>query len=126
VAPLVAAAAAPAGHAGGQWAAGGASALAVAVSGLGYGLYPAFRGAVRPALHAHGEWAAKLFEVKEHLAVAVLLLALAGLVAARRGAQGPSRQAARQAYLGAAVLATATTVLGVWVSSLARFALATP
>lgn len=110
---------------GARWAAGGATGLAVAVNGLGYGLYPAFREAVRPALYAHGDWAGRLFEVKEHLAVAVLLLALAGLVAARRGADGALRQAARQAYLGAAVLATASTLLGVWVSSLARFALAT-
>jgi hypothetical protein len=98
----------------------GAAALAAVAFGGGLFLYPDYRKAVRRALfteHPSLGWA---FERKEHLAVAVVLLAIAGaLLQTGRGevSDGRLRVAAQRAFAAAALLAWVVVALGVAVAA---------
>jgi hypothetical protein len=87
-----------------------ATALVTVVAALGAALYPRYRTTIKPALLASAPAVGELFERKEHLGVAALVLAWTGLVAHalahRRGAVQPQLgRTAFVAYVGAAVVA---------------------
>lgn len=94
----------------------------VTVTGiLGVGLYPAYRVLLKPGIFAASPAVGSAFERKEHLGMAVVVLAWVGLAAhwaqcrERRLAWRLSR-IAFVAYAGAATLATISAVLGVAVA----------
>jgi len=103
--------------AGASW---GAAALATTAFGGGLLLYPTYRQTVRRALfvaHPSLGWA---FERKEHLAVAVVALAVAGALLQTAGArpEAPAslRSAAQRSFAAAAIVAWVVVALGVAVA----------
>jgi hypothetical protein len=93
---------------------------------LGALLYAPYRQTIKPQIFAASAAVGNLFERKEHLGVAVVVLAWVGLVAhmaeARerfRYASGP--RIAPVAYLGAATLAAISAALGIAVSVFKTF-----
>ena len=99
----------------------------VTMAGLcGAILYPGYREVVKPALLAHAPHVGAAFERKEHLAVAAVILAWAGLAAhwaacRDRFTLARLERAAFVAYWGAAMLATTAATLGVIVAASATF-----
>jgi hypothetical protein len=95
----------------------------VTVSGLlGALLYPDYRERLKPTIFARSPAVGDAFERKEHLAVAAVVLAWAGLVAhwaACRDGFTEARldRAAFVAYAGAATLATIAACLGILVAT---------
>jgi hypothetical protein len=104
-----------------------ATALVTMVGALGGLLYPGYRQLVKPALFARWPAVGWAFERKEHLGVATILLAWAGLAALLAeprpdaGGSVPPVRAARVAYVAAAISATITATLGVWAAAHATF-----
>jgi len=106
-----------------------ATALVTLTGLLGGLLYPGYRQLVKPALFARWPAVGWAFERKEHLGVATVLLAWAGLAALLAE---PPRDAAdaraldgvrpaRVAYAAAAIGAMITATLGVWAAAHATF-----
>ena len=101
--------------------------LLVTLTGLiGVCLYPAYRTLLKPAIIASSPAVGGAFERKEHLAMAVVVLAWVGLIA--HVAQCRERELAPRlarlafvAYAGAAVLATASAGLGLAVAVFRSF-----
>jgi len=94
-----------------------ATVLVTVVAALGATLYPGYRATIKPALFAAAPAVGELFERKEHLGVAALVLAWTGLVAHalahRRGAVQPQLgRTAFVAYVGAAAVAITTACAG--------------
>jgi hypothetical protein len=99
-----------------------ATALATVTAGLGAVVYPSYRASIKPLIVAAAPAVGELFERKEHLGVAVLVLAWTGLVGhalAHRDRSVPRPELARVAfvaYVGAAVMAIVAAGLGVAVA----------
>lgn len=103
-------------------AAGLATGLATSAGLLGALLYPRYRQIIKPALFASAPLVGNMFERKEHLAVAAVVLAWTGFAAhwavCRDGvAAARLDRAAFVAYAGAAALATVTAILGIIVAA---------
>jgi hypothetical protein len=101
-------------------AAAAATGLATATAAAGALIYPAYRLEVKPAIFAASPLIGNLFERKEHLGVAVVLLAWTGLIvhlnAREERLDFRAPHLAFVAYVGAAVLATFTAGLGLAVA----------
>jgi hypothetical protein len=102
--------------------AGAASALVTAAAALGAMLYPSYRVAVKPLILASAPAVGALFEQKEHLGVAALVLALTGLAAlvlARRrdAATADLGRLALVTYSGAAFMAVVAAGTGLIVGA---------
>ncbi|MBX3251220.1 MAG: hypothetical protein KF901_28845 [Myxococcales bacterium] len=108
---------------GARWSVGLTGAVTAAAFGLGVGIYEAYREHVKRGLFQYDRAAGLLFETKEHLAWAVVVLALggaaAGLLAPPRDRR--LRQLAALSFAGAAALCVVVVALGVYVSSLRGF-----
>lgn len=91
--------------------------------GLGIALYEDYRTIVRRRLFERAPEVGALFETKEHLAWAVLCLALGATVAALLAPREAKRirQSAAVAYGIAAILAIVVAGLGTYVASVASF-----
>lgn len=89
-----------------------ASVLAVVAFGGGVFLYGDYRAGVKRRLLAEAYPLARAFEVKEHLAFLVVVLAVGAAGLLRAGERGVSRQA----YASAAALAWAVVGIG-WLVS---------
>jgi hypothetical protein len=101
-----------------------ATALATATGFLGFLLYPDYRRAIKPVLFEESPRIGWAFERKEHLAIAAIALAWAGLGAHwseprahDAASRATLRRAAWLAYAAAAALATAAAILGVLVAT---------
>jgi hypothetical protein len=97
----------------------GATILVTAVAVLGAVLYPEYRASVKPALFASAPAAGSLFERKEHLGVATLVLAWVGLAAhlvARHRREPQLARAAFVAFTGAAAFASLSAAMGLAVA----------
>jgi hypothetical protein len=106
-----------------RWTIGLATVLTGVAFALGVTIYGHYREDVRLPLFLRNPQAGLLFETKEHLAYAVLALALgAGVcaLAAPREAHGLRRTAAAL-YAAAAGLCMITAGLGVYVATVAAF-----
>ncbi|HEY2409040.1 MAG TPA: hypothetical protein VGI10_23710 [Polyangiaceae bacterium] len=95
-----------------------ATGLVTLTGALGASLYPAYRSTLKPAIFASSPMVGNLFERKEHLAVAVVVLAWVGLCAhwAQTRERPELARLAFVAYAGAAALALTCAVLGVAVA----------
>jgi hypothetical protein len=103
-----------------------ATALVSVTAGLGAFLYPAYRALLKPQIFASSSAIGDAFERKEHLAIAVVVLSWVGLLThCAEGAGRTPRVAAPRiafvAYAGAALLATASAVLGLAVAAFRSF-----
>ncbi len=101
-----------------------AALLILGANALGWILYPPFRETVRLRLYAAGDHLGVLFELKEHLAVAVLALALAaGAMAwrARGEAARTLRPAVAHVTLIAFGLGVLVAALGVYLATTGGF-----
>jgi hypothetical protein len=99
-----------------------ATILVTVAAALGALLYPAYRATVKPMLLAATPAVGALFERKEHLGVAALVLAWAGLgalaLARRRDAAAPDLgRLAFVAYAGAAIVALVAASAGLVVGA---------
>ncbi len=107
----------------GRWALVLSAGFAVLAWSAGVFIYPDYRRVVkRPLFHLSTE-AGLLFEVKEHFAVAVVCLALGGLVAALVAPAGERaiRRAAALMFALASALSALVVGLGVYVASIHGF-----
>jgi hypothetical protein len=107
--------------------------LATLAGALGAGLYPSYRERLRQPIFASAPAVGYLFERKEHLAFAAVLLAWTGAltyaasqmrcedVGAPDATRDALRRAAHWAFVSAAILALATAVLGTVVASYRTF-----
>ncbi len=97
----------------------GAATLAAVAFGGGLFIYPDYRKTVRRALFAAHPALGWAFERKEHLAVAVVALAVAGafLQSGPEVSDGRLRVAAQRAFAAAALLAWVVVALGVAVAA---------
>jgi hypothetical protein len=98
-----------------------ATILVTAAAALGALLYPAYRGELKPAIFASSPLVGGLFERKEHLGVAAVVLAWSGLgLHLGEQREGPSDRGATRpafvAFLGAALFATSAALMGVVVA----------
>jgi hypothetical protein len=103
-------------------AAGAATGLITSTALLGMLLYPSYRMTVKPLLWAQAPLIGGLFERKEHLGMAAVVLAWAGLAAhwaAVRDRFAPAglERSAWIAYVAAAALATLVASLGIIVAA---------
>jgi hypothetical protein len=103
-----------------------ATVLVTIGAGLGAALYPRYRLEVKPRLFGASTFAGELFERKEHLGAAVLVLAWAGLalVWVRRAGDEAHIACGRLAfvaYAGAATLALVVAGAGLLVAAHASF-----
>jgi hypothetical protein len=108
---------------GARWAIALSTALVTLAFSAGIAIYPHYRSAVRRPLFALRPAAGWLFETKEHLAFAVLSLALGAAVcalAAPRDAAALRRAAAAQ-FAAAAGLCALVAALGSFVASVRGF-----
>lgn len=106
-----------------RWAVGFCAAFAVLAFGSGILIYESYRNVVKRPLFRADPVAGFLFETKEHLAVAVMTLAVGGAIAAfaaPRGADG-LRKLAALAFAGASLLCLLVVGLGVWVAAVQGF-----
>jgi hypothetical protein len=97
-----------------------ATVLATVTAALGLALYPTYRSLIKPAIFANSPVIGNAFERKEHLAVAVVVLAWVGLVShwatGEATSERPWARVAHVAYVGAAAIAVLTAGLGVAVA----------
>ncbi|MCB9526060.1 MAG: hypothetical protein H6702_22175 [Myxococcales bacterium] len=101
------------------WSGALATATTVAVSALGWFIYPAYRQHLRRPLYAADVRLGLAFEIKEHLAFFALLLAVAGgaLLWQARGPHGARlRRPIMAAYGLAALLTAVVCALGIWLA----------
>jgi hypothetical protein len=98
-----------------------ATLLATATAVLGAVLYPSYRVTVKPLVLAAAPLVGTLFERKEHLGVAAVVLAWVGLALhwhrCRTHTATPLDRAAFAAYAGAASFALITALLGLVVAA---------
>lgn len=108
---------------GARWSVGLTTLVTALAFGLGLGIYEAYRELVKRPLFAFDPEIGLLFETKEHLAWAVVTLALGGAGAAF--AAGPRdrrlRQSAALAFALAAALCLVVVALGTYVASARSF-----
>jgi len=109
-------------------AAAAATALATLTAAAGALLYPSYRQLVKPALFARWPAVGWAFERKEHLGVATVLMAWAGLaalIAERPDSDGRSwsrpLRPAHAAYVAAAIGAACAAALGLVAAAHATF-----
>ena len=97
----------------------------LAVSALGWAIYPAYRQEIRRQLYLTSVRLGQLFEIKEHLAWYALALSLAGGALMWTSARAPEAALApaiKRTYLLSAILATVSAALGVYLATLKGFA----
>ena len=97
--------------------------VTIAAFAMGLSIYEDYRDLVKRELFMRAPDVGYLFETKEHLAWAVLSLALGAGVAALAAPRNKPRlrQAAAAAYAVAAVLCIVVVALGTYVASVASF-----
>ncbi len=97
-----------------------ATVLTTLTAALGLALYPAYRSLLKPEIFSSSPVIGNAFERKEHLAVALVVLAWVGLVshwaATEEASARPWARVAYVAYFGAATIAVLTAGLGVAVA----------
>jgi len=100
------------------------TAATVLTFGIGLAIYPDYRALVKPGLFELSPATGLMFETKEHLAFAVVCLAVGAGVCAFAAPKGaPSlRRAAAWAYAGAGLLCLLVVILGTYVASRGSFA----
>ena len=93
-----------------------ATALVTVTAAAGALIYPAYRAVVKPAIFAASPMVGDLFERKEHLGVAVVVLSWTGAAFHLGAREDPldlrSSRVAFVAFVGAAVLATLAAAMG--------------
>lgn len=106
-----------------RWAIGLTTLLTMLAFGLGLALYEDYRATVKRTLFATSAPTGLLFETKEHLAYAVLTLALGAGVCALVAPRGGRalRRAAAAAYAAAALLCLIVVGLGTVVAATQGF-----
>lgn len=106
-----------------RWSLGLTTAVVTLAFATGLFIYDDYRDLVRPALLLEHYDTALLFETKEHIAWAVVSLALGGGVAALSAPPGAKRirQAAAAFYGVAALLCLVTVGLGTWIAAVGGF-----
>jgi hypothetical protein len=108
---------------GGRWAVGLTGVVTALAFGLGVGIYEAYRELVKRSLFQADREVGLLFETKEHLAWAVVSLAVGGVAAAFLA--GPRdrdlRRGAALAFALAALLCFVVVGLGTYVASVRSF-----
>ena len=110
-----------------HWAVGLSVAIVTATAALGVAMYGDYRDKLRQWLFQHGPTYGYLFERKEHLAFAAVMLAWSGAVAyfgagwVAGDVRLRLRTAAHWAFVAAASLAVAAAVLGTLVASFRTF-----
>lgn len=98
-----------------------AAAMVALPFGLGWWLYPTYRGHVKPGLRAIDHPALWRFESKEHLAAACLALVVGGAVVLTTAGRTAAGRRAAWWLLACGWLAGVTTAgLGVYVASVAQ------
>jgi hypothetical protein len=109
-----------------RWAASLATASVTLAAALGAWLYPAYRKQLKKPIFLSDFAMGLLFERKEHLAFAAVALAWAGLFLHLSVRDGSPRSLARAraahwSFVGAAMLAVVTALLGVRVATFRSF-----
>jgi hypothetical protein len=110
-----------------HWSIAAATFLPTLAGGLGMWVYGPYRDRIKQSIFIDARWVGLLFERKEHLAFAAILLSWAGAATytLAPNANEPTRDALRtlafRAYVAAAVLATAVALLGTVVASFRSF-----
>lgn len=102
-----------------------ATIFAVAMNGLGWYIYPAYRNEIKRDFYLTNRLYGDFFEIKEHLAYHSMILAIIGgvLISIARGPQARDYiQAIRATYGASAVLAIIVGIIGIWLSSIKGFA----
>lgn len=106
-----------------RWSIGLTTAVVALAFATGLTIYDGYREHVRPQLLLEHYDTALLFETKEHLAWAVLTLALGAGMAALAAPRDAKRirQAAAAFYSVAALLCLVTASLGTWIAAVSGF-----
>lgn len=106
-----------------RWSVGLTTAVTAGAFALGVGIYEDYRAIVKRPLFVADPTAGFLFETKEHLAYAVIALALGAAVVAFAAprSQASLRQLAAALYAAAALACVAVVGLGTYVSSVESF-----
>lgn len=106
------------------WAVGLSTTMTALAFGGGLVIYEAYRAEVKRRLFFESRMAGLLFETKEHLAYAVVALAVGGLVCALAAPRTDAdlRRLAARLYAVAAVLGIVVVSLGTIVASFRTFA----
>jgi len=106
-----------------KWAVGLSGLLVSAAFGFGLIIYGEYRLAVKREIFARAPDVGLLFETKEHLAYAVLVLSLAATSAAFLAPRerGDLRRAAALLFAAAAFLCAITTGLGTYIAAFQGF-----
>lgn len=91
---------------------------------MGWIIYPEYRRSVRQTLYLTSRVLGKAFEVKEHIGTFALFLLLAGAVLtwlSNRPGGAQFTQTIRRVYLVAAILATISALVGIYLASVYSF-----
>ena len=106
-----------------KWAVMLSTAFAVAAFGSGLVVYPAYREAVRARLFLQSTAAGFLFETKEHIAFAVIALAIGGCTCAMAAPKADAhlRQSAAWLFAAGAGLCLTVVALGSYVTAVQGF-----
>lgn len=106
-----------------RWSLGLTAVVTSAAFALGVGIYEDYRAIVKRPLFLESVEAGLLFETKEHLAYAVVVLTLGGCVAALAAPpREPSlRRLAAAAFAAASLTCLVVVALGTYVASIRRF-----
>ncbi|CAG0993553.1 hypothetical protein ARNL5_03437 [Anaerolineae bacterium] len=105
----------------GRWAVSLSTLITSAAFGLGVAIYEAYRADVRRELYREAPAVALLFETKEHLAFAVICLALGGLACALLAPDRSLRVLAARLYLAASLACAIVVSLGTLVAATRGF-----
>lgn len=111
-----------------RWSLGLTAAVTGGAFALGVAIYEPYRAVVKRPLFVGDRAVGLLFETKEHLAFAVLALALGGALCAVLAprARADLRKLAGAMFTGAAALALLVVGIGLYVSSFVSFASVSP
>jgi hypothetical protein len=110
-----------------HWSVALSVAVATLAGALGVTLYGPYRDHLRQPIFVHAPTVGYLFERKEHLAFAAILLSWTGAITyagaqrAEGSVRGSLRTAARVAFLASAVFAIGTAILGTFVAAYKTF-----
>ena len=102
-----------------------ATLFAFAMNALGWWIYPAYRQEIKRDFYLANPLFGDAFEVKEHLGLYALALALAGALIVFRAPDRPSPETVRTirwTYGLSATLALIVGAIGIWLSSIKGFA----
>ena len=106
-----------------RWSVAGATLFSVAAFSTGILIYEDYRAQVKRPMFLASFRAGTLFEIKEHLAVIVISLALGALVCAWVAPRDGNslRKAAAHSYAMAAILCAAVVAMGTYVAAVQGF-----